>query len=310
MNNCNGIINTPYTFEKNILKIEKPQPNSKAMLVINPGTPNGKILNKQEMEQIIKFCVENNMFLIASEVLQELSHTNNFLSFRSVVNSMLHPYNKLELFTFYSSSKSWLFQSSARAGYLNIMNLDPDVYKELYKHISMDICTSIPGQIVLDIVLNPPSINELLYNTEFLNNYFNSLEVSRKKLNGNYYSKIDILNDYNSNCYKPIEYPNAGFSLFIELEKNKNYNNNVLNTTPLCEIYSKKLYEETGILSTPGTEYGDFPNHIVFNLSNDYLNIQEMKSITYFNSNFFKTKTEFKKIDGISSMNLNNKCNI
>jgi alanine transaminase len=250
------------------------------------------------MQKIVKFSVDNHLILISSEVLQDLTHKDNsFLSFRSVISSMPYPYNKLEHFSFYSASKYWMFEGSARAGYLQIMNIDADVKKELYKHISMDICSSVTGQIILDIITSPPSTDE------FGKNYLLSLDNCKKNTINNFYDKIEQLNKIG--IFKNLYHPEAGFSLFLEINKHErlfqgnlpyeNFN------TPYCELFSRILFEETGVICTPGTEYGNFPDHVGINFSNDYPSNDEIERM----SKFFDSRTNNFSSNGIKIKNQN-----
>jgi len=38
------------------------------MVVINPGNPTGNVLRRQDIEDIIKICHENEILIIADEV--------------------------------------------------------------------------------------------------------------------------------------------------------------------------------------------------------------------------------------------------
>ena len=274
----------------------------KAMLVINPQTPTGKVLSPEEMQKIIKYCYDNSLVLIASEVLQDQCYSDDFKSFRSQVNLMHSPYNQQELFSFYSISKSPLFEGSSRTGYLNILNLDEDVKRELYKHISMDICTSIPGQIILDLITQIKLSNK---NDIFHMDLKLDLETSQKILREKFFDQIENLNkNYTkSSLFKFIEKPQAGHSIFIQLnlevfEKNKRSfisgDRENLNLTN-CELYSKALYDMTGVLVTPGIEYGNFPDHIVINFCNEYLANAQVKHVLEFN-NYVTGTSETRRV--------------
>lgn len=82
----------------------------KALVVINPGNPTGNILSEKNIEDIIKFCFENKLVILADEVYQNniYSKTKKFHSFKKVLNKMDHPYNKTILFSFHSISKGFL----------------------------------------------------------------------------------------------------------------------------------------------------------------------------------------------------------
>jgi len=82
----------------------------KALVVINPGNPTGNILSEKNIEDIIKFCYENKLVILADEVYQNniYSKTKKFHSFKKVLNKMSEPYNKTILFSFHSISKGYL----------------------------------------------------------------------------------------------------------------------------------------------------------------------------------------------------------
>lgn len=47
-----------------------------------------------------------------------------------------------------------------RGGYAEIINMDPEVMKVLLKSISAMLCPTVLGQVVMDVVVNPPRSNE------------------------------------------------------------------------------------------------------------------------------------------------------
>lgn len=223
------------------------------MVVINPNNPTGQILSKEEIEKIIVFCVENNLVLIASEVLQNLVHEGKFTSFRSVLKTMPHPYNKLELFSTHSASKANLFNSGARAGFLNVMNLNSQVKVQLYKHASIDICSATSGQIMMDLTFTPPTMEEGIFGQDFVDRYNNSINLSKDKNKKIVENVADSLRK--SKLFSFVQ-PQAGFTFFINLsvkEIQKNGKTNILmGEKPLCDLYAKSLFKETKILCTPG----------------------------------------------------------
>jgi alanine transaminase len=83
--------------------------NLKALVVINPGNPTGNILSEDNIKEIIKFCYEHNMVILADEVYQNniYSTTKKFHSFRKVLTKLPSPYNKTTLFSFNSISKGY-----------------------------------------------------------------------------------------------------------------------------------------------------------------------------------------------------------
>jgi aspartate/methionine/tyrosine aminotransferase len=81
----------------------------KAMVIINPGNPTGNIISEENIKDIIKFCYEHKLVILADEVYQNniYSNTKKFHSFKSVMNKMQAPYNQTILFSFHSISKGY-----------------------------------------------------------------------------------------------------------------------------------------------------------------------------------------------------------
>lgn len=61
----------------------------KCLVVINPGNPTGQVLSRENIEEIIKFAYENNLFLLADEVYQDNVYAQG---------SQFHSFKKVSLF--------------------------------------------------------------------------------------------------------------------------------------------------------------------------------------------------------------------
>ncbi len=62
-------------------KIEKIiTPKTKAMCIINPGNPTGKVLTKDEMKLIVDIALEHDLFIIADEVYREFVYDGKEMS--------------------------------------------------------------------------------------------------------------------------------------------------------------------------------------------------------------------------------------
>ena len=55
-------------------------PHTRAILVSNPGNPTGTCLTREQMEMILSFAVEHDLFLIADEVYREFTYDGEPLS--------------------------------------------------------------------------------------------------------------------------------------------------------------------------------------------------------------------------------------
>lgn len=50
-----------------------------------------------------------------------------------------------------------------RAGYVELVNIDPKVMKYIHKLYSKDSCAPVLGQIALDVMANPPKLGDPSY---------------------------------------------------------------------------------------------------------------------------------------------------
>ena len=71
------------------LKEAKPYCKPRAIVIINPGNPTGQVLTKNNIEKVIKFAKENNLFIMADEVYQHnvYAEGSSFFSFKKVCSS-------------------------------------------------------------------------------------------------------------------------------------------------------------------------------------------------------------------------------
>ncbi|KAL6423994.1 hypothetical protein ACFW04_009723 [Cataglyphis niger] len=139
--------------------------NPRVLVVINPGNPTGQVLTRANIENVIRFAHKNHLFLLADEVYQDNIYDKDsaFHSFKKVMMEMGEPYSKMELASFMSISKGYMGECGIRGGYSEIINMNPEVMKVLQKSISAMLCPSVLGQVVMDVVVNPPQPNEPSY---------------------------------------------------------------------------------------------------------------------------------------------------
>lgn len=50
-----------------------------------------------------------------------------------------------------------------RGGYMEIINMDDEVKAQLTKLVSVRLCPPVPGQALMDLVVNPPQPGEPSY---------------------------------------------------------------------------------------------------------------------------------------------------
>ncbi|KAL7720829.1 Alanine aminotransferase [Entamoeba marina] len=130
----------------------------KAFVCINPGNPTGQVLTVDNMKEIIEFCYENNICLLADEVYQENIYGDvPFNSFRKVLYSMDEKIkNGVELISFFSVSKGYYGECGKRGGYFQLENINSFARSQMYKMVSVNLCSNVVGQEVVELVCNPP----------------------------------------------------------------------------------------------------------------------------------------------------------
>ncbi|XP_029420040.1 alanine aminotransferase 1 isoform X2 [Nannospalax galili] len=131
----------------------------RALCVINPGNPTGQVQTRECIEAVIRFAFEEGLFLMADEVYQDnvYAEGSQFHSFKKVLMEMGPPYaTQQELASFHSASKGYMGECGFRGGYVEVVNMDTEVQRQMGKLMSVRLCPPVPGQALLDMVVSPP----------------------------------------------------------------------------------------------------------------------------------------------------------
>lgn len=67
-------------------------------------------------------------------------------------------YQDVVLASFHSISKGFYGECGRRGGYVELINTPADVFAELVKLASIDLCSNINGQICTALMMNPPQV--------------------------------------------------------------------------------------------------------------------------------------------------------
>ncbi|NWX78810.1 ALAT2 aminotransferase, partial [Alca torda] len=138
----------------------------RVLCIINPGNPTGQVQSRQCIEDVIKFAFEEKLFLMADEVYQDNIYAEGsaFHSFKKVLFEMGPPYSEVvELASFHSASKGFMGECGFRSGYVEVVNMDPEVKQQLAKLVSVRLCPPVSGQILLDAIVDPPKPGDPSY---------------------------------------------------------------------------------------------------------------------------------------------------
>jgi len=127
----------------------------RGIVIINPGNPTGNILSRKDLEDMLSFCEERDITILADEVYQENIYLPEkaFVSMREVV---LKKKSSVELYSFHSISKGYYGECGLRGGYMELTNVAPEVNEEVYKLSSMTLCSNTLAQAMVASILNPP----------------------------------------------------------------------------------------------------------------------------------------------------------
>jgi alanine transaminase len=135
----------------------------KAIIVINPGNPTGAIFSRKSIEALFKFAHEKGLVVLADEVYQEniYAEKKKFISFRKVLAELpANVANSVELISFHSCSKGFLGECGIRGGYAEMHNIDPEVVRIVQKQKSIYMGSNTVGQIMMDLKVRPPNLDE------------------------------------------------------------------------------------------------------------------------------------------------------
>lgn len=264
----------------------------KAFVIINPGNPTGNVLSKENIEELVKFCYENKMVILADEVYQNniYAEDKKFYSTREIIAKMPYPYKRTTLFSFNSISKGYYGECGLRGGYMDMYNV-PDIIKRcIYKIKSLEVCPNLIGQISLDLLVRPPLSRNCseetvdLYNKE-KNNNFNNLKSKAKILS----EKLNSIPGFKCNNIDGAMYafPSIDIPEFRIKEANKK------GISPDLH-YAMSLLEATGIISVPGSGFGQKENTHHIRLTNLVNPVEEMSlmldRLKEFSLNYFDKK--------------------
>ncbi|GLV39305.1 uncharacterized protein CBL_13839 [Carabus blaptoides fortunei] len=226
----------------------------RVIVVINPGNPTGQVLSRDNIEEIIRFSYQNNLFIFADEVYQDnvYAEESKFYSFKKVMIEMGEPYNKMELASFMSCSKGYMGECGLRSGYVEVINLCPKVKAIFVKAINAMLCPSVLGQAALDIVVNPPQSGEPSYDL-FIKERMAVLESLKTRAK----MVTHAFNSFEGFSCNPVQGAMCAFPQ-IKLSQKTIQAAKAANQQPDV-FYAFQLLENTGICVLPGSSLGQNP---------------------------------------------------
>ncbi|XP_017351414.1 alanine aminotransferase 2-like isoform X1 [Ictalurus punctatus] len=224
----------------------------RVLCIINPGNPTGQVQSRECIEDVIRFAAKEHLFIMADEVYQDNVYAEGcaFHSFKKVLFEMGPEFsNTVELASFHSTSKCYMGECGLRGGYMEVINMDPDVKAQLLKLVSVRLCSPVPGQALMALVTNPPRPGEPSY-AQFMKERTTTLNDLAQK------AKLteDILNMVPGIRCNPVQGAMYSFPRIMLPEgavKEAKENGEEPDM-----FYCMKLLEETGICLVPGSGFG------------------------------------------------------
>ncbi|KAL6883703.1 hypothetical protein ACP4OV_011117 [Aristida adscensionis] len=226
----------------------------RGLVVINPGNPTGQVLVEENQHEIVEFCRNEDLVLLADEVYQENIYTDEkkFISFKKIARSLGYSEGDVSLVSFHSVSNGYYGECGRRGGYMEVTGFNSQVSKQVYKVASLSSCSNIAGQILMSLVMNPPKVGDESYTSfqeerdtiltsfsrcaEAMVCTFNRLEgVSCTKPEGAMF------------LYPSVRLPRKA----IAAAEERNMQPDV--------FYAVRLLENTGIVVVPGSVFGQVP---------------------------------------------------
>ncbi|CAH8663579.1 unnamed protein product [Heterobilharzia americana] len=258
-----------------------------ALVVINPGNPTGQLLPKETITNVLEFAYKHNLVVLADEVYQHNIYAQNrgFVSFKRALHDIGGRISKeLQLASFMSSSKGYMGECGLRGGYCELINFPPDVQHQLYKCLSARLCSSLLGQLTMDVVVNPPKPDEPSYNV-FMKEKSSVLEELKQKAELTTKS-LNSLPGFSCNpitgamyAFPRIDLPKKA----IEAAKSKGMEPDFM--------YCLEFLEEGGVCVVPGSGFGQMPGTWHFRIT-ILPKIEEMRLVMNrledFHSNFLR----------------------
>ncbi|KAL0380597.1 UNVERIFIED_CONTAM: Alanine aminotransferase 2, mitochondrial [Sesamum angustifolium] len=124
-----------------------------------------KVLAENNQKQIVDFCKDEGLVLLADEVYQENIYVpdKQFQSFKKVARSMGYGEKDISLVSFQSVSKGYYGECGKRGGYMEVTGFSPEIREQIYKLASVNLCSNISGQILASLVMNPPKVGDESY---------------------------------------------------------------------------------------------------------------------------------------------------
>ncbi|KAJ8623105.1 hypothetical protein MRB53_031634 [Persea americana] len=265
----------------------------RAMVIINPGNPTGQCLSISNLKELLRFCFQENLVLLADEVYQQNIYQDErpFISARKILLDMGPPISKeVQLVSFHTVSKGYWGECGQRGGYFEMTNIPPQSVEEIYKVASISLSPNVPGQIFLGLMVNPPKPGDISY-LKFVTESKAILDSLRRRAH--------MMTDGFNSCRNVVcNFTEGAMYSFPQIRLPPKAIEAAKKAGKVPDVfYCLKLLEATGISTVPGSGFGQKEG--VFHLRTTILPAEEdmpaiMTSFKKFNDEFMEQYEDHK----------------
>ncbi|XP_034438142.1 alanine aminotransferase 1-like [Hippoglossus hippoglossus] len=238
------------------LKASRGHCNPRAIYVSNPGIPTGHVQDRKSIEEVIRFALTNPSLSLSLQVYQDSVFGSEFVSYKRVLFQMDKVYSEsVELVSFHSLSSGRMGEGGLRAGFMEAVNMDPEVTRYVHVMLCFDISAPVTGQLALDLMVDPPKPGDASYDT-----YTQEILSARATLSHNAQRAWQILNGLPGMSCQPAMggvylYPSVRLPAGI-LEQAE-----MLGVEPDV-LYCQRFLQEEGVLVGAGLHHGGDTHHL------------------------------------------------
>ena len=223
----------------------------RGMVIINPGNPTGQCFDEDTVLDVVRFCRQQGLVLLADEVYQDnvYAEDKRFVSAKKAARSLGAAYDEMELVSFHSTSKGLLGECGRRGGYMELCGIHPEVQAELYKMASVGLCPNLGGQVMTGLMVRPPQPGDpsfARYEQE-RGAVFDSLQRKSRML-------VRVVNELDGVSCQPVE---GAMYAFPRLDLPAAVIERAASEGQAPDLmYCLSLLERTGICTVPGSGFG------------------------------------------------------
>merc|ERR1719277_1897909 len=245
--------------ERSVAEFKKSGGTPRAIAVINPGNPTGQVLSREAMEGVLKFAEREQLMVLADEVYQDNIHADGkeFVSFRKLAKELG---TTTEVFSFHSVSKGVTGECGLRGGLVHCHNVDQGVIEQMYKLASISLCSNVLGQALMASVVTPPPMggpSRAAWEAE-RNEIYAALKRKAKRV-------TERLNSIEGISCQPIE--GAMYAFPQVTIKGEILKKATARATQPDQVYCLEMVERTGIVTVPGSGFGQKPGTFHFRMT-------------------------------------------